>query len=467
MSREVGWHRGEKSPLRIYKLVSSKRRFFIPLWIKHMIQATHVRDLKNEIGKEVTVQGFVQVLRVQSKIIFLILRDITGVVQNIIEASNPTAFEVAKNLSHESVVRIWGIVKEAAQAPGGFEIGVNRIEVLSAADPELPIPVVVKGGDEETEAPTRLDYRWIDLRKPEKSQVFKVWTALEKGFRKYWNDNQYIQVYSPSFMSTPSETGAEVFEVKYFDKKAYLAQSPQFYKQMAMAAGFERVFTIGPVFRAEESFTTRHMTEFTGWDFEISYIDSHHDLMDQEEGMIVAGIESVKKEFPELNLEIPTRPFPRITMEKAKKILEGLGVPSPEEYDLSPEEERAISEHVKTGMNHDFVFITDYHKSKSAFYHRRIEDGGDFSRRADLLFRGIEITTLAQREHRIDILEKQALEKGMSLEALKDYLNFFRYGCPPHGGGGIGPGRLIMKILNLPNIREVTYLPRDVKRLTP
>ena len=156
-----------------------------------------------------------------------------------------------------------------------------------------------------------------------------------------------------------------------------------------------------------------------------------------------------------------------MTMKEAKSILAKLNVHSPEEYDLSPEEERAISEYVKSEMNHEFVFITEYHKSKSAFYHMRLEEGNDYSRRADLLYRGLEVTTLTQREHRLNILTKQAEEKGMSLESLKDYLNFFRYGCPPHGGAGIGPGRFIMKMLDLPNVREVTYLPRDVKRLNP
>jgi len=325
---------------------------------------------------------------------------------------------------------------------------------------------VVKGG-EETEAPIRFDYRWLDLRKPEKTKIFKVWTEFEKGWRKYWDKENYIQLYPPAFMSTASESGAEVFEVKYFDRKAYLAQSPQFYKQMAMAAGFEKVFMVSPVFRAEESFTTRHMTEFTGWDFEISYIKDHNDIMDQEEGMIVAGFEQLKEKFPELNINVPARPFPRITLVETKKILKDRGVESGEEHDLSPEEERAMSLYVLEKYNHEFVFITEYHKSKSAFYHMRLDEGSDRSRRADLLYRGIEVTTLAQREHRVEILESQAKEKGMDLEQLKDYINFFKYGCPPHGGAGIGPARFIMKILDLPNVREATYLPRDVKRLNP
>ncbi len=297
--------------------------------------------------------------------------------------------------------------------------------------------------------------------------MFKVWTEFEKGWRKYWSENNFIQLYTPSFMSTPSETGAEVFSVDYFDRKAYLAQSPQFYKQMGIASGLERVFIVGPVFRAEQSFTTRHLTEFTGWDFEVGFIESHHDIMDFEEGMIISGFESVKAKFPDLNITIPQRPFPRIPMVEAKKILASLGIPSGEDHDLSPEEERALSEYVEKEHNHEFVFVTDYHKSKSAFYHMRHPEDNDRSRRADLLYRGIEVTTLAQREHRPEILEKQAQEKGMDLLPLKDYINFFRYGCPPHGGAGIGPGRFIMRMLDLSNVREATYLPRDVKRLNP
>src|SRR5687768_5274338 len=214
------------------------------------------------------IQGFVHALRVQSKIIFIVVRNMKGLTQVVVMADNPE-FETAKNLSLESVIRATGEMKDAPQAPGGSEMHPTKIEVLSEALPELPIPVVTKGSDEETDAPIRFDYRWLDLRKPEKAKIFKVWTEFEKGWREYWDQNNFIQIYPPAFMSTPSESGADVFEVKYFDRKAYLAQSPQFYKQMAQAAGLERVFMVAPVFRAEESFTTRHMTEFTGWDFEL------------------------------------------------------------------------------------------------------------------------------------------------------------------------------------------------------
>ena len=215
------------------------------------------------------IQGFVHALRIQSKIIFIVVRNLQGLTQVVVTADNPE-FEKTKDLTLESVIRAEGEMKESAQAPGGKEMHPEKIEVLSQALPELPIPVVVKGSDEETEAPTRFDYRWLDLRKPEKQKIFQVWTEFEKGFREYWDKEGFIQLYPPNFLQTQSESGAEVFTVDYFDRKAYLPQSPQFYKQMAMASGFEKVFMVAPVFRAEPSFTTRHLTEFTGWDFEIS-----------------------------------------------------------------------------------------------------------------------------------------------------------------------------------------------------
>ena len=427
---------------------------------------THISQIGAKVGTEVEIFGFIQAIRNQGKIKFLILRDITGTLQCVVLGSSP-AFEATNDLTLESVVKITGLAKAEKQAPGGLEVEVKEIEVLSKAEPVLPIPVVVEKGGAETEQPTRLDYRWIDLRKEEKSQIFKVWTAMEAGWRKYWLANGYMQFYSPSIMGAQSESGSEVFTVDYFETKAFLAQSPQFYKQMAMAAGFEKVFAVGPVFRAEPSFTTRHQTEFTGWDFEISFINSHHDVMDQEEGMIISGIQSVN-EMLSMNLKVPARPFPRITMAEAKEKLAKAGVTGEKKYDFSPEEEKAIGKIIEEETGSEFVFITDYHISIRPFYHMRHADNPEFTKSFDLLYKGLEITTGAQREHRYDVLLKQIAEKGMKVEGgIADYVQFFKYGCPPHGGAGIGPGRIVMQMLELPNIREATYLPRDVKRLRP
>lgn len=426
----------------------------------------HTHELQDHVGKEVALRGFVHALRDQGKIVFINLRDHTGIIQVVVPGKSED-FETAQKLFLESVIEIKGVVKEAAQAPGGHEISLVSLDILSESAPELPIPVNSQKGGEETAAPLRFDFRWLDLRKPEKTRIFKVWTALEKGWREYLLGEDYIQLYPPALMGTASESGAEVFSVNYFETKAYLAQSPQFYKQMGMAAGLEKVFMTGPVFRAEPSFTTRHLTEFTGWDFEVSYVRSLADVLSEQEKMFAAALAQVKKEFPDLGIEVPTRPFPRLTIEEAKAKLKKAGVESPEEHDLSPEEEREISRIIKEEENNDFVFITDYHISKRPFYHMRHNDNSERTKSADLLYRGVEISTGAVREHRLEVLKKQAEEKGMDLESLKDYFNFFAYGCPPHGGAGIGPGRLVMKLLDLPNVREATYLPRDVKRLNP
>ena len=431
-----------------------------------MISRKYIKDLPEFIGQNVSVAGFVNTVRNQGGIKFVLIRDNTGYLQCVVLKSNTQVFELAGNLFNESVVRITGLLKEERQAPGGYEILVEEIEVLSEAAPELPIPVNQDKIIDDVEVSKRLDYRWLDLRDPEKLKIFKVWTSLEDGFRKAYRELGFTQIYTPIFMEQGSEGGSEVFEVKYFDRKAYLAQSPQFYKQMAMASGFDKVFVSNPVFRAEPSFTTRHLTEFTGWDFELSFVDSHNDVMEVEEKLIVSGLKQVEEDL-NLGLEIPTIPFPKIPFYDAKKILKERGISSEKEGDMSPEEEREICKYVKETSNCDFVFITDYPSSERPFYSMRHSDNPKISKTFDLLYKGIEITSGAQREHRVDVLEKQIKEKGVEVETVADYLNFFRYGCPPHGGAGIGPGRIVMQILNLSSIKEATFLPRDVKRLNP
>jgi len=427
---------------------------------------TQIKDLKEKIGEKVKVSGFVQVRRDQGGIKFFVVRDVTGTVQVVFLKGAGEVFNKAGEVSLESVVSVEGLVKEEKQAPGGFEVSAESLEILSKAEPELPIPVLEEKSGEPTDITKRLDWRWIDLRKEENLKIFRVWTELEKGFRSYYEQQGFIQIYTPSLMGTASETGADVFKLQYFEGEAYLAQSPQFYKQMAQASGFEKVFCVGPVFRAEPSFTSRHMTEFTGWDFELSYIDSHLDVMSVEENLIVSGFTQLKKTvLPDL--EIPSTPFPRITMQEAKEKLSKAGIKAGRKFDISGEEEIEICKIIKEETGHDFVFVTDWPVEARPFYHMRYEDNPSLTKSFDLLYKGLEITTGSQREHRYDVLISQAKEKGMSVESLSDYLNFFKFGCPPHGGAGIGPGRLVMKILNIPSVKEVTFLPRDVRRLKP
>ena len=437
------------------------------------MERVHISEIKKYVGQQVKIAGFVQTIRDQGSIKFLIVRDISGIIQTIITKANADVMTVADSLSLESVVEIIGLAKEEKQAPDGIEIAAENISVLSLASPELPIPVNEKG-QEETDIQKRLDWRWLDLRKPEKSLIFKVWTLMEQSFREYWTQNGYIEIHSPKFMSTPSESGAELFEVKYFDRKAYLAQSPQFYKQMAIAAGFEQVFEIGPVFRANPSFTSRHDTEFTGYDAEISFIESHQEVMQEESKIIQYILKRIKERYGKeilalygRDLIVPAIPFPQVTMEQAKEILKKLGIPSEKDGDLSPEEERKLSEYIMEKEGHEFVFVTEYPVEVRPFYHMRLKQNPKLTKSFDLLWNGLEITTGAQREHRYDILVTQAEEKGLRLEPIQFYLNFFKYGCPPHGGFGLGPSRMLMKMFNVGNVREVTYLYRGVKRLEP
>lgn len=432
---------------------------------------SYINDVFKKAGKDVEIEGFVHEIRDQSKIKFLLLRDVTGIIQCIVKPDQKKLFEEIASIPRESVLRIKGELMSSKQAPHGKEILIKDYELLSKADSPLPMPVIEKGA--EIALPTRLDWRWIELRKPKNLLIFKIWTFMEKAMREYWDKNGFIQIYTPKLMPAPSESGAELFSIDYFGKKAYLAQSPQFYKQMAMASGFERIFEIGPVFRANPSHTVRHDTEFTMIDMEISYIKSHEDVMKVEEEWINYFIGRIKEEYGKeikdvfgIEINIPKIPFPRLTMEEAQKLVRKDGYKGPKD-DLDADGEKIMSEIIKRKFNHEFVFITEYPWSARPFYHMKKEGTKDITKSFDLVWKGTEVTTGAQREHRQDILKKQAEDKKINLKLIKDYLNFFKYGCPPHGGFAISPTRFLMLLLGIKNVREVTFLPRDTSRLTP
>lgn len=430
-----------------------------------------IKEAKKIGSGDFCLSGFVRNLRLHKGLIFIDLADISGIMQIVlVENDNPEMFKQVEKITLESVVEVNGVLKEKPSKKNDpnpekdYELLVNNLKIISLADENLPIPVLVKTAN-EANLENRLDWRWLDLRHGENQMIFKVWTKLEEGFREYLLKNNFIQLYSPSFMSTSSETGADVFEVKYFDRKAYLSQSPQFYKQMAMASGLEKVFIFGSVFRAEKSFTTRHVTEFTGWDLEVSYV-SYEDIMNIEEELLISGFKKIKNDL-DIEIDIPTSPFPRITLKEAKEKLKLAGIKSEKDFDFSTEEEKVLGDIIKEETGHDFVFVVDYPIEARPFYHMRHENNQNLTKSFDLIYKGLEITTGAEREHRIDYLEKQAIEKEMNLEELKDYINFFRFGCPGHSGLGMGPARVVMKILNLPNVKEACFLPRDVRRLNP
>jgi nondiscriminating aspartyl-tRNA synthetase len=439
------------------------------------MKRTMIADLKENIGREVKIQGWVQTTRDQKRMQFLIVRDHTGTAQAIFEKSNdPTLAATVSSIASESCATVVGLVTENSQVKlGGFELVIKEIAVESPVLSQPPFDVFAQ---ERPSLDKRMDWRFLDLRRPENLLIFKVQTSVEMAMREFWISEGFIEIHSPKLMGSPSESGAELFEMEYFGRIAYLAQSPQFYKQMAMAAGFDRVFEIGPVFRANPSFTSRHDTEFTSVDVEISWIDSHYDIMSFEERWLQHVLRVIKDKHGDeisetfgVEVNVPSLPFPRITMKDALSELakQGYAPPLDRKGDLDPQGERLLAKFVSDTFGHEFVFLCDYPTTVRPFYHMRYEDQPDTTKSFDLIWKGLELTTGAQREHRYEVLCKQALEKGLTLEGIQFYLDFFKYGMPPHGGFGFGLTRMLMLLTGLSNVREVTYLYRGPNRLSP
>ncbi|MBX3091623.1 MAG: aspartate--tRNA(Asn) ligase [Cryobacterium sp.] len=450
-----------------------------------MTSRTLIKNLAASSDGPVTVSGWVDTVRDQKKVQFVVLRDESGALQLVHprlplpeeaagrlegsppESSDPVADTISA-LSSGTFITVRGALKHDERVKlGGIEVVIDEIDVVSEA---LESPIA-----EDTGVDKRMDWRFLDLRVPKNNLVLRVQTTLEHAWRNYWVGNDFIEIHTPKLMASASESKAELFEVAYFEGKAYLAQSPQFFKQMAQPAGLGRVFEIGPAFRADPSFTSRHATEFTSVDSELSWIDSHEDVMRLHEELMVAGFTAVKEkhgaEIAEafgVDVTVPSTPFPRIPLAEAKRIVAERGYEVPRhDDDMDPEGERQIAAYVKEKFGHEFVFLTDYASSIRPFYHMRHEADDALTKSYDLIFNGVEISTGAQREHRIEVLERQAREKGLDPEELSFYLDFFRYGVPPHGGFGMGLARVLMLMLGLPNLRESTYLFRGPTRLLP
>ena len=428
------------------------------------MERTYIKDITPGVRR---VSGFVENFRNKRTMAFIVVRDITGKLQITIEKEkHPEFTEMLDKLTINSVVDFTGeVVLSEYVKMGGKEMYPDSMTVLSYAD-ALPIK-------DDSDIDVRMDYRWIDLRRERNQLMLEMQTTLTAAMREFLCERGFVEIHTPKLIAAASESGSDVFEVKYFDTKAYLAQSPQFYKQMAMAAGLERIFETGPVFRAEKSYTNKHATEFTGFDLEFSYIDSFEDVMKMEEELLCYALTKVKEKHGEKIVElfgkeviIPSLPFPRMKLSDVYAELEeryGYKVPDELKGDLTTEAERMTEKLCKDKFGHEFVFITDYSAKDRAFYHMRDERGVPCG--YDLIWRGVEITTGAQREHRYEVLKAQAEEKGLA-EDVKFYLDFFRYGCPPHGGFGIGIDRITMLFLGL-SIKEVQFLFRGPNRLTP
>ncbi len=447
-----------------------------------MSQRVLVNQLQGLPDGTVSVSGWVETVRDQKKVQFVILRDETGAVQLV----NPATRELAEDAAPEAsaalaltetisglatgtFLTVTGELKHDERVKlGGVEIKLATLDIAAAANPETPIAA-------DSSVDKRMDWRFLDLRQRRNNLIFRVQTTLEHAMRTYWIERDYIEIHSPKLMASPSESNAELFSLDYFeDKTAYLAQSPQFFKQMAQSAGFGKIFEIAPAFRADPSFTSRHATEFTSIDAEISWIDSHEDVARMQEELLQFAFQAVKDkhgaEIEELfgvEVQVPAIPFPRVPLAEALEIVKARGYEVPRtDGDLDPEGERQIAAWAQDTFGHQFVFVTDYHPQIRAFYHMRDEETG-LTKSYDLLFNGVEITTGAQREHRVDILIEQAKEKGLDPEHLDFYLDFFRFGAPPHGGFGMGLARVLMLLLGESSIREVTYLFRGPTRLAP
>ena len=433
-----------------------------------------VNELDKYIDKEITFSGFIDAIRDKKWVMFVILRDATGKVQMTLEKSEESNKEMLKILTNtkvESTIKVTGkLVSNEAVKLGGVEIIPTNIEITSCAE-DLPFDFNNLDG---VNIDTRMDYKWIDMRNPRNTLIRQVESCMTKAMRDYLYSNNFTEIHTPKLIGAASESGSEVFKVKYFDRDAYLAQSDQFYKQMALAGGLDKVFEVGPVFRAENSNTNRHATEFTGFDLEFAYIDSYEDVMSLEEDLLIAGLTAVKEQYGSKIEEIfgkevivPTKPFPRIKLKDLYQKLHdkyGFDIPTEDVGDMNAEAEKLTYKLAQEEYNSEFMFIVDYAATKRPFYHMRDENGK--LQGYDLIWRGTEITSGAQREHRYDELVKNANEKGLG-EDVKFYLQFFKYGCPPHGGFGIGLDRLTMLLLGLSSIKETQFLFRGPNRLNP
>ncbi len=433
----------------------------------------YIKDLKNYYNQEITIQGFVDKIRNLQYVQFVIIRDHTGKVQVTIEKNdvNQHLNKIIDNCTNESTVKITGKLLESPSVKlGGMEIIPSNIEITSLSEKELPIDIKVKNNALRE---TRLDWRYLDLRREDNNLLFECQSYIEKCMRDYYYENGYREIHTPKISATSAESGAEMFKLDYFGQKACLSQSPQFYKQMTMAAGFNRVFEMGPVFRAENSHTSYHATEIQMIDAEISWINSFEDVMQEEEAWIKYFMTRLKEKYGDrikdvfkVELSDVSNPFPRITFEEAKKIIkEKYHYNGEKEEDLDRREEELMCIYAKKEYNSDFVFITNFPYSARSFYVMKNENGE--TQTYDLLFKGIEITSGAQREHRYDILKKQIEEKGINSKDLQFYLDFFKNGCPPHGGYGVGLARIMMRIFEIDNIREATLIYRGPTRLNP
>ncbi|MBY9001773.1 MAG: aspartate--tRNA(Asn) ligase [Candidatus Heimdallarchaeota archaeon] len=436
----------------------------------NLLEKLPIEKVFTDESEEIFIAGWVQQVRNLGGLKFIQLQDRTGLVQIVLPKKKvtPEIFEI--EYQEGDILAVRGAVVENQSAPKGKEILPSEISVLNKRVQEYPIAI---GDKIETNIDKRLDYRFLDLRDRKIAQIFEIESAVAYTIQEYFMKNNFLQFFSPKIVGSATESGASVFEIGYFGKKAFLAQSPQFYKQMMLMAGFEKVFEIGPVFRAEKHHTSRHLCEYTSIDFEISYINNQKDVMNVLQGAISYTLEKIQKDkalaLEELETTIDSQPkeWPILTIPECNEILSSEGKELGLYEDLDAESETIIGRHVKEKYKSDFVFVDQYPWDVRPFYTMKEDNDPKLTKSFDLLFKGQELTTGGQREHRVDVLTQQAVEKDFKIEDVDSYLQFFRNGSCPHGGSGTGIERFIQQLLDLPNVREARLLPRDPSRLHP
>ncbi len=433
-----------------------------------MIRTHYSNDITEKMdGNEVVVAGWIDNIRDIGKIKFLILRDREGTMQIVVKEKD--MIDKIKHMGKESVIFVKGIVQVSDKSPCGWELIPEEIEMLSKSETTLPLEVKESAN---ADLDTRLNARVLDLRKPSVTAIFKIRSKILEAGREYFTKNKFVEIHTPRIVSTSSEGGTELFPISYFDKEAFLAQSPQLFKQMIMATGFDKVFEIATYFRAEEHKTIWHLNEITAIDCEMAFIDSEDDVLDVLEGMtkyIVKYVaDNCKDELKSLKVKVDVADysFPRLTYTEALKLLSKEGIEIPWGEDLDTKSEKNLGEIMKE-KGFEFYFITKYPLAIKPFY-TMPEPGNDkLSRGFDLEFKGRELVSGSQRIHNLDFLMQQLKKKGMNPEALSSYLEAFKYGMPPHGGFGFGIERIVMLLLGLSNIREAVLFPRDRTRINP
>lgn len=424
-----------------------------------------VSELNEFINKEVCIKGWIYKIRKLKNITFIIIRDRSGLVQCIAENKEVDLSEITV----ESVVSVVGVVKEGKNKLNSFEIQIERVEVISKVKEELPIQVNTE--NLEVNLDTMLNNRVLSLRHEKVSSIFKVQNLIVDAFREFLNKEGFTEIYTPKIVKEGAEGGTEVFKVKYFEEQAYLAQSPQFYKQMMVAAGYERVFEVGHAYRAEEHNTNRHLNEYVSMDLEFGFIEDEFDIMSLEEELLKYILKKLQEEGMKylnvLNVELPLMndEIPKIEFNEAIKVLKENYGKQDLEGDLDPEAEKLICKYAKEKLGSEFIFLINYPRRKRPMY--TMPNGEEGTHSFDLLFRGIEITTGGQRIHDYNMLVENMKYKGFNPDSYESYLKVFKYGMPKHGGLAIGLERITAKILGLDNVRETSLFTRDRKRLIP